>query len=94
MCKIFVDKKIYICYIRATKENKRTGQRPERKIKMKTGYQIYVKGMNKNGTRSKKFKNAGLLNWFWNEQDAVDRMNMLVDTWKDYGFEYKIVKCK
>lgn len=25
---------------------------------MKTGYQIYVKGMNKNGTLSKKFKNA------------------------------------
>ena len=59
---------------------------------MKTGYQIYVKGMNKNGTRSKKFKNAGLLNWFWNEQDAIDRMNKLVDTWKEFGFEYKIVK--
>lgn len=29
---------------------------------MKTGYQIYVKGMNKNGTRSRKFKNAGLHN--------------------------------
>ena len=55
---------------------------------MKTGYQIYVKGMNKNGTRSKKFKKAGLLNWFWNEQDAIDRMNKLVDSWKDFGFEY------
>ena len=31
---------------------------------MKTGYQIYVKGINKNGTRAKRFKNAGLLNWF------------------------------
>ena len=61
-------------------------------MKMKTGYQIYVKGMNKNGTRSKKFKNAGLHNWFWNEHDAIDRMNKLVDTWKDFGFEYKIVK--
>ena len=59
---------------------------------MKTGYQIYVKGMNKNGTRSKKFKKAGLHNWFWNEQDAIDRMNKLVDTWKDFRFEYKIVK--
>ena len=61
-------------------------------MKMKTGYQIYVKGMNKNETRSKKFKNAGLHNWFRNEHDAIDRLNKLVDTWKDFGFEYKIVK--
>ena len=59
---------------------------------MKTGYQIYVKSINKNGTRSKKFRNAGLHNWFWNEQDAIDRLNKLVDSWKDFGFEYKIVK--
>ena len=64
----------------------------ERKHTMKTGYQIYVKSMNKNGTRSKKFRKAGLHNWFWNEQDAIDRLNKLVDTWKDFGFEYKIVK--
>ena len=71
-----------------------TTHRPKagKEINMKTGYQIYVKGMNKNGTRSKKFKNAGLINWFWNEHDAIDRMNKLVDTWKDFGFEYKIVK--
>ena len=60
--------------------------------RMKTGYQIYVKSINKNGTRSKKFRNAGLHNWFWNEQDAIDRLNKLVDSWKDFGFEYKIVK--
>ena len=59
---------------------------------MKTGYQIYVKSINKNGTRSKKFRNAGLYNWFWNEQDAIDRLNKLVDSWRDFGFEYKIVK--
>ena len=47
---------------------------------MKTGYQIYVKSINKNGTRSKKFRNAGLYNWFWNEQDAIDRLNKLVDS--------------
>ena len=36
MCKIFVDKKNYLCYIRATK-GKQNGQanKPERKIKMK-----------------------------------------------------------
>lgn len=59
---------------------------------MKTGYQIYVKGINKNGTRAKRFKNAGLLNWFWDEKDALERMAKLVNTWKDYGFEYKVVK--
>ena len=52
----------------------------------------HVKSINKNGTRSKKFRNAGLNNWFWNEQDAIDRLNKLVDSWKDFGFEYKIVK--
>ena len=67
------------------------GRKKEMSI-MKTGYQIYVKSINKNGTRSKKFRNAGLHNWFWNEQDAIDRLNKLVDTWKDFGFEYKIVK--
>ena len=67
------------------------GRKKEMSI-MKTGYQIYVKSINKNGTRSKKFRNAGLHNWFWNEQDAIDRLNKLVDSWKDFGFEYKIVK--
>lgn len=67
------------------------GKKKEMSI-MKTGYQIYVKSINKNGTRSKKFRNAGLHNWFWNEQDAIDRLNKLVDSWKDFGFEYKIVK--
>lgn len=59
---------------------------------MKFGYQIYVKGMNKDGTRSKKFRNAGLINWFFNEQDAKNRMNTLIDSWSSFGFEYKIVK--
>ena len=67
------------------------GRKKEMSI-IKTGYQIYVKSINKNGTRSKKFRNAGLHNWFWNEQDAIDRLNKLVDSWKDFGFEYKIVK--
>lgn len=67
------------------------GRKKEMSI-MKNGYQIYVKSINKNGTRSKKFRNAGLHNWFWNEQDAIDRLNKLVDSWKDFGFEYKIVK--
>ena len=67
------------------------GRKKEMSI-MKTGYQIYVKSINKNGTRSKKFRNAGLHNWFGNEQDAIDRLNKLVDSWKDFGFEYKIVK--
>lgn len=71
--------------------NMEVGKEKEMSI-MKTGYQIYVKSINKNGTRSKKFRNAGLHNWFWNEQDAIDRMNKLVNSWKDFGFEYKIVK--
>lgn len=61
---------------------------------MTTGYQIYVKGINKNGTRSKRFRNAGLINWFYDEQDAINRLNELADKWKNYGVEYKIVKCK
>ena len=71
--------------------NMEVGKEKEMSI-MKTGYQIYVKSINKNGTRSKKFRNAGLNNWFWNEQDAIDRLNKLVNSWKDFGFEYKIVK--
>ena len=71
--------------------NIEVGKEKEMSI-MKTGYQIYVKSINKNGTRSKKFRKAGLHNWFWNEQDAIDRLNKLVDTWKDFGYEYKIVK--
>ena len=34
MCKFFIDKKNYLCYIKATKGNKGQANKPERKIDM------------------------------------------------------------
>ena len=36
MCNFFVDKKNYLCYIRATKGNKRTAEKAERKKRKMT----------------------------------------------------------
>lgn len=54
---------------------------------MKTGYQIYVKHEGENT-----FTSAGLINWFWNEEDAIARCKSLSDTWNKYGNEYIVVK--
>ena len=54
---------------------------------MKTGYQIYCK---RNGENT--FHECGLNNWFWNEDDAMAKLEALERTWKKYGDEYIIVK--
>lgn len=56
-------------------------------MKMKTGYQIYCK---RNGENT--FHECGLNNWFWNEEDAIAKLEALERTWKKYGNEYIIVK--
>ena len=54
---------------------------------MKTGYQIYLK---RNGENT--FRECGLNNWFWKEEDAVARLEALQRTWEKFGNEYIIVK--
>ena len=54
---------------------------------MTTGYQIYMKRKNE-----KCFHECGLNNWFWKEEDAIERCAKLNDTWKDFGNEYIVVK--
>lgn len=55
---------------------------------MTTGYQIYVKRKNENC-----FHECGLINWFWKEEDAIERCAKLNNSWKDInGNEYVVVK--
>lgn len=55
---------------------------------MTTGYQIYMKRKNESC-----FHEAGLNNWFWKEEDAIERCAKLTDSWKHInGNEYIVVK--
>lgn len=54
-------------------------------------YQIYVKHVDVNGVKAKRFKNAGLNNFFANKMAAEKRMQELKEAWSKFGVEYKIV---
>lgn len=54
---------------------------------MKTGFQIYMKRSSENT-----FVEAGLNNWFSKEEDAIARCEVLNNSWKDFGYEYVVVK--
>lgn len=54
---------------------------------MKTGYQIYVK---RNGENT--YQECGLNNWYWKEEEALEKLEALNRTWRKYGNEYIIVK--
>ena len=54
-------------------------------------YQIYVKHVNLDGVKAKRFKNAGLNNFFGNKMEAEKRMQELEEAWGKFGVEYKIV---
>ena len=52
-------------------------------------YQIYKKHAGENT-----FVEAGLINRFWNEEEAIARCKVLNDTWRKFGYEYIVVKVK
>ena len=54
---------------------------------MTSGYQIYIKRK-----YEKSFHELGINNWFWKEEDAIERCEKLNDTGKDFGHEYIVVK--
>ena len=61
-------------------------------MKKQKSYQIYVKHVNLNGVKSKRFRNAGLNNWFVDKAKAEARKAELEEeVWSKFGVEYKIV---
>lgn len=60
-------------------------------MKKQKSYQIYVKHVNLDGVKAKRFSNAGLNNWFVDKAKAEARMKELEEAWSKFGVEYKIV---
>lgn len=54
---------------------------------MKTGYQVYKKACGETS-----YKETGILNWFETEEEAIARCEALNNGWKDFGYEYIVVK--
>ena len=60
-------------------------------MKKQKSYQIYVKHVNLDGVKSKRFRNAGSNNWFADKAKAEARKAELEEAWSKFGVEYKIV---
>lgn len=56
---------------------------------MTTGYQIYLKRPDENT-----YHECGLNNWFWKEEDAIERCKILNRDWKKVNPEYDYIIVK